>query len=193
MTTAPDTLPDFRTQLATAQDWVASLIEQVTPDQLSKATPCTEFDVRELIAHVYMGAHRVTGMAAGADASTILFPVEQLPEDLAGGYRAAIAESQAAWTDDRLLAQMMTAPFGTMPGAALLGAYTMEALAHGWDLAKATGQPTEIEPELAGLALDIAQRTLPAEGREFFPFDDVVPSAEGATVTTRFVNWTGRG
>jgi hypothetical protein len=39
--------------------------------------------------------------------------------------------------------------------------HIQEILTHGWDLAKATGQPTERDPELAFFALAGAKRILP--------------------------------
>jgi uncharacterized protein (TIGR03086 family) len=187
------TVPDFRPQLASAQAWVAELIEGVGGDQLSLSTPCPDFDVRDLIAHVYQGADRVRGMGEGRPAESITFTPDQLPADLAAGYREHAQQAQQAWAGDDTLGRLVTAPWGTVPGAAAIGAYLNEALAHGWDLATATGQPNEIDPELATVALQLAQRAVPADGRDQMPFAEVVASAEDATPSTKFVNWMGRG
>ena len=37
-----------------------------------------------------------------------------------------------------------------MPGSVYLGIVTTDAFTHGWDLARATGQSTDLDPELAG-------------------------------------------
>jgi uncharacterized protein (TIGR03086 family) len=186
-------LPDLRPQLAVAQNWVAALIEGVQTDQLGLPTPCHDFDVRDLIAHVYKGADRVRGMGEGRAADTIDFTVDQLPADLAAGYREHIAAAQQAWAGDDSLGRLVTAPWGTVPGAMAVGGYLTEALAHGWDLATATGQPNEIDPELATVALQVAERAIPAQGRQEMPFAEVVPAAQDATPGTKFVNWMGRG
>jgi hypothetical protein len=58
---------------------------------------------------------------------------------------------------------------------------------------KATGQPNGVDPELATAALQVAERAIPADGRDEMPFAAVVRSAEDASPGTRFVNWMGRG
>ena len=55
----------------------------------------------------------------------------------------------------------MEVPWGKVPGRFALAGYIQEILAHGWDLSKATGQPTEGDPELALWALTTAKRILP--------------------------------
>jgi uncharacterized protein (TIGR03086 family) len=65
-------------------------------------------------------------------------------------------------------------------------------LMHGWDLAKATGQPTELDPELASWVLDIARRILPAAPREGTPFGPVVPVEADAGVYAQLAGWLGR-
>jgi hypothetical protein len=48
-----------------------------------------------------------------------------------------------------------------------LAGYVRELLARGWDLATATGQPAELDQELAAFALEVSRRSLPAWlGRE---------------------------
>jgi len=69
-----------------------------------------------------------------------------------------------------------------------------EITVHGWDLAKATGQPTELDPEIASWVLAVAQRILPPEprGGEEIPFGPVVPVPPGAGVYARLAAWLGR-
>jgi uncharacterized protein (TIGR03086 family) len=56
-------------------------------------------------------------------------------------------------------------PWGQVPGRAALAGYVQEIVMHGWDLARATGQQTELAPELAEFALAFAHRALPPEPR----------------------------
>ena len=185
-------LPDLRPQLARAQHWVETLIAGVAADQLDNPTPCDEFDVRTLIGHLYTGARRTEAMAKGFDARTVPF-ISDLPDaDLAAGYRDLIEASQRSWADADLTAPV-SAPWGSAPGAVALGLYLQEGLTHGWDLAVATGQPSEADPDLAEAALTAGLKALPAEPRGGnIPFGPVIESAPGATPTERLVNWTGR-
>jgi uncharacterized protein (TIGR03086 family) len=83
-------------------------------------------------------------------------------------------------------------PWGKVPGRVALAGYVREVLAHGWDLAVATGQETERDPELGAFALEVSQRSLPASGRENIPFGPVVPVPAEAGVYTQLAAWLGR-
>lgn len=63
-------LPDHRAAVFAAQEWVADLLDQVTPDQYALPTPCSEFDVDALIRHVYGVADRLAAMGQGKPAES---------------------------------------------------------------------------------------------------------------------------
>ncbi|MGD0607997.1 MAG: TIGR03086 family protein, partial [Streptosporangiaceae bacterium] len=69
-----------------------------------------------------------------------------------------------------------------------------EILTHGWDLAQATGQPTEGDPDLAFFALAGAKRVLPAElrGDDEIPFGPVVDVPAEAGPYAQLAAWLGR-
>lgn len=186
-------LHDFRPQLARAQAWVAELIDGVRPEFLGLPTPCPDYDVRGLIAHLYFGTRRVQVMGEGGDAMAVEFGAADLPTDLGAGYRALAEAAQGAWGDDEKLTTLVRAPWGEVPGGMALGGYLNEALVHGWDLATATGQPSEAEPELAVAALRVAQRAIPADFRGGpVPFGPLVPSTDADSPTVQLVHWSGR-
>lgn len=63
---------------------------------------------------------------------------------------------------------------------------------HGWDLAVATGQPSEADADLASAALALAARTLPAEPRGgHVPFAPVAEPSPDAGPTEQLANWSG--
>jgi uncharacterized protein (TIGR03086 family) len=68
-----------------------------------------------------------------------------------------------------------------------------EIVTHGWDLAKATGQPTERDPDLGSWVLAGARRILPPEARgEDVPFGPVIAVAQDAGVYAQLAAWLGR-
>jgi uncharacterized protein (TIGR03086 family) len=85
-------------------------------------------------------------------------------------------------------------PWGKIPGRFAIAGYVQEILTHGWDLAKATGQPTEGDPELATWALAGARRRiLPPEARGAdIPFGPVVPFPPDAAPCAQLAAWLGR-
>jgi len=192
-TRTDDVQPDPRVALARTQQWVAELLAGVTPDQLALPTPCAEFDVAQLVQHLYGVADRVEAMGHGRPAASVPPFAEALPDDLAAGYRERAERSQAAWADDDTLTRVVVAPFGPLPGAQVIGVYVSEQVTHGWDLAVATGQPAEAAPELAELgerAIRAVLDPLPRGG--VVPFGPAVEATPGARPTERLAAYLGR-
>jgi uncharacterized protein (TIGR03086 family) len=184
-----DPRPLFRDAL----EWVAGLIDGVRPAQFTDPTPCPDFDVRSLIGHLVSTIDRGRVIGTGGDPLTVP-EVLTAPDD---GWVAALRTSAdhywEVWNDDALLDTVVTAPWGTFPGRAAVLIALNEALVHGWDLAAATGQPAEADPDLANAALGIMQRALPETPRGGpVPFGPVVDPAPAAGATERLANWSGR-
>jgi uncharacterized protein (TIGR03086 family) len=192
MTENIDPRPLYRRAVAQTETVVAA----VTPDQFALSTPCPEYDVRTLLAHIVGGLTR-TALVGEADPEALSRPAaaEGVPDDgWPDAYRAAAARSSAAWADDAKLDALVEVPWGKIPGRFAVAGYIQEVLAHGWDLARATGQPTEGDPELALFSLATAQRILPPDirGDEGVPFGPVVEAPAGAGPYTRLAAWLGR-
>jgi uncharacterized protein (TIGR03086 family) len=181
----------FRRAVAQTQ----SIIAAVRTDQAGLPTPCDEWDVRTLASHLTGVVIRVALVGEGADALSVP-PFAELAGDPAPGwaaaYRSAAARAAAAWADDAKLDAMFAVPWGKVPGRVALAGYVREVLAHGWDLAAATGQQTELDEELGAFALAVAERSLPADGRDGIPFGPVVEAPAGAGTYAQLAAWLGR-
>lgn len=81
-----------------------------------------------------------------------------------------------------------------MPGAAVMGLSATDTFAHAWDLAKATGQSTDLNPELAAALLDQSRQAISANfrGPEGAPFGAEQECPEGACNADRFAAFLGR-
>jgi uncharacterized protein (TIGR03086 family) len=171
-----------------------AVVAAVRPDQLDLPTPCADYDVRALLSHMVGGLNRVAAVGAGGDALARPARAEEVPDDgWLDAYRAAAQRAAAAWADDARLDAMVEVPWGKIPGRLAMAGYLQEILAHGWDLARATGQPTEGDPELARVALAAARQVLPAEGRGAdIPFGPVVPVPADAPAYAQLAAWLGR-
>jgi uncharacterized protein (TIGR03086 family) len=192
MTENIDPRPLYRRAVAQTETIVAA----VAPDQFDLPTPCPEYDVRTLLAHITGGLTR-TALVGEGDPDALARPsmAEGIPDDgWPAAYRIAAARATAAWADDAKLDALVEVPWGKVPGRIALSGYVQEVLAHGWDLAQATGQPTEGDPELANWALAISRRILPPEirGQEGVPFGPVVEVPADATPYTQLAAWLGR-
>ncbi|AZG46033.1 TIGR03086 family metal-binding protein [Gordonia insulae] len=182
---------DPRPAYAVATEWVTGLLAGVTDDQLSSPTPCEEFDVRTLAAHLTATAQRAVVLGEGGDALAV--PVVAETHD-ADSYATLVGRAVEVWSDDAKLGAMVRVPWGEVPGAGALWGYVSETFVHGWDLAVATGQSAEADPDVVGPVLAVAQQFIPAEirGDEQVPFGPVVEPRPQAGATERLANWTGR-
>ena len=174
-----------------------TVVAAVTPDQFALPTPCPEYDVRALLSPHHRRPDPDRPGRRGRSRSALARPAkaEGVPDDgWPAAYRAAAARATAAWADDAKLDALVEVPWGKVPGRFALAGYVQEVLAHGWDLARATGQPTEGDPELALFALASAKRILPPDirGDEGVPFGPVVDVPADATPYTQLAAWLGR-
>jgi uncharacterized protein (TIGR03086 family) len=195
--TAPSTadpMTDPRPIHQRAMTQTEAIVAAVQPGQLTLPTPCPEYDVRALLSHIVGGLNRAAVIGEGGDALARPATAADVPDDgWPEAYRAAAQRARAAWADDAKLDAMVEVPWGKIPGRFALAGYIQEILTHGWDLAHATGQPAEGDPELALFALAGAKRVLPPETRGAdIPFGPVVPVPPDAAPYAQLAAWLGR-
>ncbi|RKT18115.1 uncharacterized protein (TIGR03086 family) [Streptomyces sp. 1114.5] len=185
---------DARPQYLLALDQLEKLVATITPADLERPTPCTEFTLRQLLNHVVGGIHRCAYLGEGGRSQDIVPAIEDPGDD---GWPAALgrarARATAAWAQDAKLGRPTVAPWGEVPGAMVVGGYVMEAVTHSWDIAQALDSGFARDDALAHTALAIAEVVLPPESRvEGVPFAEVQPVAEDADVHARLAAWLGR-
>ena len=71
-------------------------------------------------------------------------------------FDAGSARAVRAFAADGAMERIMHPPFGDVPGSVFVDIAAGDAFTHGWDLAKATGQPTDLDPEVAARLLEFA-------------------------------------
>jgi uncharacterized protein (TIGR03086 family) len=189
MTTNTDPRPHYRTALT----WVRTLADGVPADRLADPTPCAEWDVRGLLGHLVATVDRVRVIGEGGDPQTTPRVVEGIADD---GWTDALGAAEdkmaAVWADDAVLDELVTVPWGRVPGRAAVWGYIREALVHGWDLAVATGQSPEADPVTAEAALAETKLVMPAEPRGGpIPFAAPVAPRPEAGPTEQLANWCG--
>jgi uncharacterized protein (TIGR03086 family) len=126
-----------------AQEAFAGVLAKVSPDRYRGPTPCSEWTIRDLIEHVIGGNERVVIWAGRAEK-----PAAR-PDDIMAAHRAAAAAAQEVFAGPDGMSTMFKLPFGELPGQFFIGMRTSDVLTHAWDLAAATGQSTDLDPELA--------------------------------------------
>ena len=169
-----------------------SVLEGVQADQLSEATPCASWNVSELINHIVGGQHFfLAGMKGtpptGADA-------DYAAGDFVAAFDEASGASLAAFGEEGALQKTVSLPFGDMPGVAVLGLASTDTFQHGWDLAKATGQSTDLNPELAAGLLQQSKMAIQDtfRGPEGAPFGAEQQAPDGAGPADQLAAFLGR-
>jgi uncharacterized protein (TIGR03086 family) len=174
------------------------ILSKVSPDQLDGTTPCASWNVRDLVNHIVGSTYWF--------AATVETGVAPASEDDIGGPDVTSGDVMAAFADGSRKAidafsapgameKTLKLPFGEMPGAAFVMMAANDQFQHGWDLAKATGQTTALDPELAGQLLGFAQAAIPdafrgPDGKA--PFGPAVPVSGSANEVDQLAGFLGR-
>ena len=184
---------DPRPQFTAVLDQVERQIEALTPDDLARPTPCAEYDVRTLLAHLVAVMRKLIRANHGGDTTQVPDPADDLSGEEGEAFGKTRAELEDVWAPDSELAKSCTMPWGTLSGRELLDAYTHEFTVHSWDLSRATGRDDRLDPTLAQIALDWYAENVAAEGRgEGGPFAQPVAVPADADPYTRLAGYVGR-
>jgi uncharacterized protein (TIGR03086 family) len=170
-------------QLADAADRTGRLIAGIKPDQWSDPTPCTDWDVQSLVAHVINGNTMYTAALLG-----------QAPtyQSLRAGFDENAAGLLAAFRRPGALERVVEVPFGRVPGAVALHLRLTEFFVHGWDIARATGQPVDYPDDVVEQELAFTMGMLAALPPTRTPFAPPVAVAASAPPLQRLVAALGR-
>lgn len=170
------------------------VLAEVRPEQLDLPTPCASWDVRALVNHLVAGSYFV-GMTVEAGKET-----RPPAEDFAAGnfverYDEGSKRAVEAFSAPGALERTIRLPFGEFPGAIFMRIAATDHLVHSWDLARATSQPTDLDPKLATELLENAKMSLPEEFRGpdgKAPFGPRQEAPENATAADRLAAFLGR-
>lgn len=145
--TAEGTTDVVTAELNRAASSTMEVLRQVQAEQLAAPTPCASWDVHALINHFVGSARWWAAMLEGKDEEPAL---DYAAGDYVAAYKESIRIARAAFTAEGALERVVRLDLGEFPGAVLLGFATTDQFTHGWDLARAIGQPTAgLDPELA--------------------------------------------
>jgi uncharacterized protein (TIGR03086 family) len=180
--------------LGTALTQAGTVIEGIRPDQAGLPTPCSSWDVRTLVNHIVYDARMFADTAQGLPRPPV--GDDLIGDDWASAYRAAAAELLRVWRQPGATEGTISLPQGELPKTWRLGQQTANFAVHAWDVAKATGQPTSLDPDVGRMSLDWGRANLRPEfrgeegsGKVFGP---EVPVAEDAPLYDRLAGFFGR-
>ncbi|MGW7308542.1 TIGR03086 family metal-binding protein [Streptomyces sp. NPDC054835] len=189
----PHAADDPRQGLLKAIALAGRTVAAVRAEQLDGPTPCTEFTVRRLAGHLVAVLRRIALAGRGGDVTTLPTVADDLADTAwQDAWDAAVREVETAWADPAVLGRILTLPFGTLPGAAAAAVWTSEFTVHTWDVATATDQTPDWDPELVAISYAAMKRGLPDGPRDGAPFGAAVDVDADAPAIDRLVAWCGR-
>ena len=136
--------------LGSAAREMSRLVAGVRDDQLRGPTPCPDWTVADLLAHVAQFTAVFTANARRQDVR----PPDRLVDDWRDSLPQALAELAQAWREESAWHGRVSAGGVEMDASANAVVAIEELTTHAWDLARATGQDVAV----TGAQLDEVDR-----------------------------------
>jgi uncharacterized protein (TIGR03086 family) len=181
---APDPLDELSSAEATLAV-VQHVLRGLDAADLSKRTPCTEYDVAQLADHL-MNSITTIGECAGAH-----MPARDQHAPLEIQVADAAQAALEAWRR-RGLEGTVNLGSSQVPAVMPAGVLSIEFLVHAWDFAMATDGNVVVADPVSDYVLGLARQIITPEGRDNVGFDEPVPIAPDAAVLDRLIAFTGR-
>lgn len=125
-------------------------VDQVAPAQWEEPTPCADWEVRTLVAHVVSEDRWTVPMFHGETIESVgnRFAGDQLGDNPAESARNAFAQAENAVSSNGALDRTVHLSAGDTPAPEYLRQLIAEHLIHGWDLAVAIGAEPQLDAEV---------------------------------------------
>ncbi|PZS35694.1 MAG: TIGR03086 family protein [Pseudonocardiales bacterium] len=178
MTTHASTAHGNSALLTAAINQFDELIRAVPTACAHESTPCPDYDITELTAHVAVVIDRLAH-ALGAE-----HPDHDSAPDWTSARDRAIAAIAVTAPG-----MPVSLPFGTMPAQIAYGVLLGELTTHAWDLAVAIRRTDLLDQSLGAAAATLVVARIPEQPRDAMPFGPVVPIAFDAPPYDRLAGW----
>ena len=178
-----------------ALDRLGAVVDAVPPDRWADPTPCPDWSARQLVGHLVDAQRQVLAMVGDDGPRPPVTDPRELAAlagpDPAGSWRRAHEGTTATLAGVSPAASVAT-PLGPRTVEQLLGLALVEPVVHSWDLATATGQPADLDPE-AVRALLPGVLALGAQLQGSGMYGPAVPVPDDAPAQDRLLAALGRG
>jgi uncharacterized protein (TIGR03086 family) len=172
---------------------MVDLLSAVTDGELTRATPCTESTVGDLIDHVDELARLYTDVAGHRSDA----PLDADRYQSTGAHRAratVVGHVRAlgqAWTDDAAWTGSTTISGLEFPNQLWGRIALTEIVVHGWDLGRATGRPFDLPEETLVAVLEHVTEFIPTSPAPD-AFGPALAVAPDAALVDQIMSLTGR-
>ena len=168
---------------------MSAVVDGVRADQWQLRTPCSEWTVAQVVDHVTVGSLRFASLVDGhhrvaADVTRAM--------DRPLATRAALRTLIEAFSTRGAIQRPVTLSAGAVPGPTGVGLQVVELLAHGWDVATATGQTLTCPDPITEWAIQTIVPLLPRFPPERALFAPPLRVSKDASTIDRLVALLGR-
>lgn len=175
--------------------WTGERIAAVRIEQLEVATSCARWDLRALLNHTLGVMDQFAAAASGlGDPSRInaqaLAETEWIGADPTAAFEGIAARALAVWHTPGVLERTCAMPWGPTPAPVVAQISVHDAVVHGWDISRATGEAVDIPLELAEPLLEISKGFV-HDGVRGTAFAEEV-RIDGGSVSDQLVAFLGR-
>lgn len=158
----------------------------------ARSTPCQDFDLGTLLAHLVGGLRGFADVGEGKPLRFEALDPDLTTEAASEEYRNAADRLVAAFRQPGIAQQSFAMPWGDTTGEQLTGFELIELVVHGWDIGRSLGRRLPFEADLVEAALFGARLWVDESARTPQLFGPEVPVPADAPVLDRLVGFLGR-
>jgi len=187
-----NTMSDHHVEtLRRVYDHTGNVMAQVRPEHLDRPTPCTDWNVRELVNHTIGVMHGIACGVSGQPGSGDDITDFTAGDGAEAAFEQAVATSLAAWAAEGVFEGPVNIGAGEMPAEVAIGINVLDTLTHAWDLDEALGLDRSMDPAVAEAAL-AASKMIVSDDLRPGRFAPEVAIADDAPAHDRLAAFLGR-
>jgi uncharacterized protein (TIGR03086 family) len=135
-----------------ATDAFGARVHAIREDQWELPTPCSDWNVRQLVNHLVYENRWTPPLFAGRTIAEVgdRFEGDLLGDDPKAAWDGSAKEAVAAVQEQGAMERTVHLSFGDVPGSEYAMQLFADHLIHGWDLARAIGTDERLDPGLVG-------------------------------------------
>ena len=178
-----------------ARAMLRAAVAGVPADGWQRPTPCTEWNVTQVLQHAALDQGAWAAVISGTQPSgeNPFAPSGELGAEPLAYAEAALDASAPAWAAVSADGGPVPTPLpsGPMPPADAAGAAALDAAIHAWDIAVATGPGSPLTPELARALTPVA-KSIVEPLRQYGVYAAALEPSAGADDAAALLCYLGR-
>jgi uncharacterized protein (TIGR03086 family) len=185
---------DGLTALGRANVAFGQRLRLVEADDLTRPTPCTEWDVYALVNHVIGGNRRYVLLLQGATAEIVerTRTEDHLGTDPCSAFASTAQALDAAFREEGALSRTAHHPIGHRSGAELLAMRVLDVIVHAWDLARGLNVDDTLDSDAVEFALAHTEMLEAGRQRGTFRAPHPTLGAKALSPQARLLHLAGR-